>query len=158
MKIFGGPGVLSEKDKVPDVKDVLYDESYDGNHGGHGGYQAGGHGGGQQSGGVRGGGHRGRGFNRGGGSDRSNWRSSPARCYECDSTKHFAKQCPHRTNNQDVQMNVHIALLTASGSLLSETFGKMLLDSGCSKSVAGVLWYEEMSQTMPESDRKSIVE
>ena len=176
MKIFGDPGVLSNTDEVPEVKDVLYGESYDRNRWGRGGQQSGG----QQSGGGRG---RGRGFyrensstsgyaardgstrdsnGRAGGFDRSNWRSSPARCYECDSTKHFANKCPHRSTRkkEDVEMNVHIALLTATpqGTLLSETFGKMLLDSGCSKTVAGKIWLDEITETMSQSDKEAIVE
>ena len=40
---------------------------------------------------------------------------------------------------------------------MSETFGKMILDSGCSKTVAGKIWLDEMYHTMSQSDRESVV-
>ena len=167
MKIFGDPGVLDNADEVPDVKDVLYGDSYNKYRGGRNG---------------RGRGGRGRFAERN--TSHTNWRSSSSgneqtnshsdipRCYECDSTKHFANKCPHRTTrkrdegqssttlSEEVHMNVHIALLTSNpyGTLLKETFGKMLLDSACSKTCAGRLWYEEICSSMSELDKKDIVE
>ena len=61
---------------------------------------------------------------------------------------------------EEVHMNANIALLTSNpyGTLLKETFGKMLLDSACSKTCAGRLWYEEICSSMSELDKKDIVE
>ena len=169
MKIFGDPGVLSDKNDVPAVKEdsVLYGENYDrddqwGGRGASGRVSRG-----RGRGFVRGNNQRDsyrRGYSstgRGSGPSQSNWRSSPARCFECDSTKHFAKDCPHRSaKKEDVEMNVHIALLSTNprGTLLRETHGKMILDSGCSKTVAGKSWLEEINHTMSQADRESIVE
>ena len=57
-------------------------------------------------------------------------------------------------------MNVHITLLAANPhvTLLSETFGHMILDSGCSKTVAGESWLNEFIHTLTEKDKAAISE
>ena len=162
QKIFGDPGILSNKEEVPIVKeDVLYGEGY---------YRGGNRGRGRSR-------NRGGGFNRGNrGSGRGAAQSqNQYRCYECDSTKHFANQCPHRQNkNEEVHyvqqqgseetlLNVHVTLInlkteTLRGSLLKETFGKGLLDTGCSKTVSGKVWMDEFVQTLSRQDAVNIKE
>ena len=142
MKIFGDPGVLSGKDDVPPVKEEVFYGEHDDR----------------------------RNYNRNRGRGRSRFpratRGGPRRdlrCFECNSPKHFVNECPHRGSaprSEDVQMNVHITLVTANplGTLLSETLGKMILDSGCSKTVAGARWMEEFMHTLQENDRKDVLE
>ena len=69
------------------------------------------------------------------------------RCHECDSKMHFASKCPHRQKgkgNQSDQQNaceVHLTLFAGTSNerqnILVESFGKGIIDSGCSKTVAG---------------------
>ena len=178
QKIFGDPGVLGDKDEVPNVKEeVFYGDGYDR---GRGGYRGGYRGRGGFSGSGRGfnpqqnrfgnlrsnfdrGGATYRGTGRGGTPGRGGAQTQ-FRCFECDSTKHWANQCPHRQQRkEDVQMNVHVTLLNTKmesqkGSLLNETFGKGLLDSGCSKTVAGAVWVEEFIKTLSLTDVNGITE
>ncbi|XP_057305251.1 uncharacterized protein LOC130642182 [Hydractinia symbiolongicarpus] len=98
------------------------------------------------------------------------------RCHECDSTRHFANKCPHRNqeqrgfrsrNNrptekkQDVN-EIHITLFAASPDqrqycLVGESFGRGVLDSGCTKTVAGEKWMDEYLGTLSESDKNAVV-
>ena len=157
MKIFGDPGVLDADDMVPQVKEeVNYGHGFDNRH-------------------------RGRGPARGTG--RGNFRSDRAeapgnsggsgsfrgqmKCYACDSPDHFVRQCPHKQNirrrTYEQQMNVHITLLNSrpgekQHSLLGESFGKAVLDSGCSKTVAGRVWMDEFVRVLPDALRYKVHE
>ena len=79
------------------------------------------------------------------------------RCHECESTKHFVADCPHR-QVESANMTVHLTLVAgASGKIsLGDTLGKGILDSACTKSVAGELWVKEFLDTMDESDKKRV--
>ena len=82
------------------------------------------------------------------------------RCHECESTKHFVERCPYRRDNSK---EIHITLFNAvpnekQKNLLLESLGKGLLDSGCSKTVAGVVWIEELLNTLPEDERSKVSE
>ena len=61
------------------------------------------------------------------------------RCHECDSTKHFSSNWPHR-KVEETNMTVHITLVTrkddsGTGSMLIEPLGKGILDSACTKTI-----------------------
>ena len=52
-------------------------------------------------------------------------------CHECDSTKHFLNDCPHR-HVEDAKMAVHIALIAGSASkqqdvMLEESLARGIL-------------------------------
>ena len=68
------------------------------------------------------------------------------RCHECDSTKHFASNCPH-TGKVD----------SGTGSMLVESLGKGILDSACTKTVSGEEWLNEYIENLNEKDRKEVV-
>ena len=60
-------------------------------------------------------------------------------------------------------MNVHITLINSNPEkqqkcLLLEAPGKGVLDSGCSKTVAGQIWYTEYVSTLSEGDRQTVKE
>ena len=82
------------------------------------------------------------------------------RCHECDSTKHFVTECPHR-KVEDTKLTLHITLVAGAGEteqqvMLAETLGKGILDSACTKTVAGTVWVEEFLSLLNESERKRI--
>eukprot|EP00794_Sanderia_malayensis_P014649 gene14649-16167_t len=63
------------------------------------------------------------------------------RCHECESIKHFVSDCPHR-QVESANMTVHLTLVAGTASdgqeqLLLNTLGKGILDTACTKSVAG---------------------
>ena len=163
MKIFGDPGVLDTDDMAPEIKqEVLYSQGF--------------------------GGRRGRSFRRNSwsrGGARGGFRGSRSnsvdrrkQCYECEGYGHIARDCPERQvpgqskgqsdiNFSEVQqpdvyeqgINMHITLVSSqSSSLLADALGKGVLDSGCSKTVAGLVWYIEFLVTLSKPDRQSVVE
>ena len=80
------------------------------------------------------------------------------KCFACQSTMHFIADCPHR-NNYDTPhtavSDIHITLFNSKPDLIqrnlvAETLGKGLLDSGCSKTVAGEVWLREYLFTLPK--------
>ena len=175
-RIFGDPGVLDEKDKAPDVKEeALFGQSgFDKrkwrggmNRGrGDGGWRQGsGRGTGSQSGnngGNNAGGSRGRG--RGG----SNSGRGRSKCFRCDSEDHFVRDCPVPPVQQppieeaevieEAIISVHITLFLSKYRLHIEALGKGLLDSGCSKTVAGIIWYMEYLNTLTKEEREKVKE
>ena len=154
MKIFGDPGMREDSGGVPVVKEeVMY--GY--------GYRSG------DRGSTRGnfrGGYRGRGYRGGrgpGGKNQVNSNGRGWRCYICDSTKHLARECPHKEDQEQVNMSVHVTLLSSKPdkmqkSLILESLGKGVLDSGCSKTVAGMLWLKEFINTLSASEIDKVKE
>ena len=185
-RIFGDPGVLEEKGKVPEVKEEVF-YGYDkkkfrgGMNRGRGGNESGGwrgngrgmgSSGGNESGGWRTGGFRGysggergsvssgvyRGRGRG-----ANLSGGRLRCFRCQSEDHFVRDCPVPAteevhNVEEANLSVHITLHSSQSSLQVEALGKGLLDSGCSRTVAGRIWYDEYLSTLSAGDRMNVKE
>ena len=101
-KIFGDPVVQGEKGGVPDVKEeAFYGDGYNkGDRRNKSGFYSG-HRGSSRS-------RRGRGFG-----NQPSSSSKVLRCFGCDSTKHFAKDCPHKEEKEEVNMNVNITLFNS---------------------------------------------
>lgn len=90
------------------------------------------------------------------------------RCHECESTRHFVADCPERKKdkeghpkNENANMTVHIALVAGMSdnqgrNSLGDTIGKGVLDSACTKSVAGELWIKEFVDTLDETERRNV--
>ena len=82
------------------------------------------------------------------------WRKSQdrgafvVRCYECESIKHLVKDCPHRKQRvkfteEITSKMVNVTLVTEHNPQLSDSLGKGVLDSACTKTVAGEIWVRE---------------
>ena len=102
-------------------------------------------------------------------------------CAICASKMHWAKDCPHayerkpktvfygdRDNdeieNEDPGEEVNITLMAQADDstvkmdlLLGETMGKVLLDSGCSKTVCGEAWLDSFMDTLTTNEKSGIV-
>ena len=199
-RIFGDPGVLEDKDKVPEVKDeVFYSQSYGSGRGGNnnsgrgrpgrgrsgnggwrgsragsvssdggwrgsnsdGGWRSSNSDGGwrgSSSGGGNSGSYRGR-----GGRGASGYSGGSKRCFRCQSEDHMVRDCPippveevHTV--EEANLSVHITLHLSQSNLQVEALGKGLLDSGCSRTVAGRIWYDEYLSTLSEKDRSTVKE
>ena len=79
------------------------------------------------------------------------------RCHECKSTQHFVQQCPYK-KVEDAKMTVHLTLIAGSASkdqevLLVESLARGILDSACTKTVAGRTWTEEFLSLLSEDER-----
>ena len=128
--------------------------------------------------GYRGRGGRGsfRGSNRGArGSGRSDgaWKkfaSNPKdadgnimRCFECESTKHLVNECPHRKGEkvEEANLTVHLTLISATersgrSQNMMDTLGRAILDTACTKTVAGKQWMNEYVKMLGEKERNLI--
>ena len=108
---------------------------------------------------------RGRG-NRGYGQGTQNPRGSdgkPSQCHVCQSTMHWARNCPHKDDedaDEKKPYETSIVLLNnqtaGDNSLLGETLGSVVLDSGCSRTVCGGTWYECYLDTLPQHIRDKV--
>ena len=101
-------------------------------------------------------------------------------CAICSSKMHWAKNCPHAyerkpkpvfyadgeeldNNANDIDEEIHITLIAQTDGdqkmdfLLGETIGKVLLDSGCSKTVCGEPWLNSFLDTLTAAEREKIV-
>ena len=153
QKVFGefGDGALDGSDTLP-VKEesCLYTNAPKSGFGrGQRGNYRGSH--------YRGG--RSRGRNRGNAVDAS---GTVLGCHCCDSTMHFIADCPHK-KVEEGNMTVHITLVAGEmhegkqSMMVSETVGKGILDSACTKNVAGAVWLEEYLAMLNESDREQVM-
>lgn len=95
-------------------------------------------------------------------------------CAICSSKMHWAKSCPHAYERQspvyygneqydEPEEEVHVSLFTGDEennskmkTLLGETIGSVILDSGCSKTVCGEEWYRCYEETLTDDEKKKI--
>ena len=80
------------------------------------------------------------------------------RCHECDSAMHFVNNCQNR-RVENSKMAVHVTLIAGSASkeqsdLLLESLGRGILDTACTKTVAGQSWINEFLSVLSDEDRK----
>ena len=96
----------------------------------------------------------------------------PMRCYNCNSAEHLSRDCPHPRKRDtydkrrrdtyavDVEKeDIYITLMAKeekTGSLMADTIGFAVLDSACTKTVAGQKWIEEYKGTLTEEQRKQL--
>ncbi len=88
----------------------------------------------------------------------------PTTCVVCKSTMHWAKACPHAEKNEEHDVYVaNIVLMSENNqsegpvkTLLGETIGSVILDSGCAKTVCGNVWLDCFIDTLPENRVKAI--
>ena len=174
------PGEATPEIKV-EPNDTFYTQyrgSQSQNRGGRGAFRSGR--GGRSSRGM----HGGRG-GRGAESQSLNpldYQGMPRKCFICQSVHHFAHKCPYKGSDELGQNRrgddasgemmgveqetpgvgqVNITLFKASDqqhlrSLVGETFGMAVLDSGCTKTVVGQVWLEEYLKTLTDTDSKRV--
>ena len=79
------------------------------------------------------------------------------RCHECDSTKHFIDQCPHVSVEKAKLTTVHLTLVMSSTEEeLVDNLGRGILDSACTKTVAGELWISEYLELLSPEQRNQV--
>ena len=82
------------------------------------------------------------------------------RCHECDSKKHLVRQCPHRKHDVKITAEeckmVNVTLVTENLPQLQDGLGKGILDSGCTKTVAGEVWMNEFIKQLEPQLRETI--
>ena len=90
----------------------------------------------------------------------------PSKCAVCGSIMHWVKNCPHaddaENDGDDSVFEANIVLMSQQGpagggpTLLGETLGSMVLDSGCPRSVCGKTWYDCYLDALPEKFKKNL--
>ena len=83
------------------------------------------------------------------------------RCHECDSTKHFLNDCPHRCV-EGAKIAIHVTLIAGSASkeqdaMLKESLARDILDSACTKIVAGKIWTDEYVSMLTNWEREEVL-
>ena len=87
---------------------------------------------------------------------------NPSRCAICDSTMHWARDCPH--SEKEDQKQVEIPSLVAGTtnkhmcSFVRESFNSAILDSGCTSNVCGQSWLECYINGLDADEKKCIIE
>ena len=101
----------------------------------------------------------------------------PSKCAICGSIYHWARSCPDSQDSLSVQERgksetddkneVHFMLFVGYNdvernnkliSLVEQCHGCALVDSGCTKTVAGNNWFKNYQENLSEYDRRSIIE
>ena len=90
---------------------------------------------------------------------------NPSKCAICSSVLHWAKSCPHAEPNHDsdytlheanIVLETHVEKKNSKTTLLGQTIGAVILDSGCSKTVCGITWLNCFMDTLPEQARDNM--
>ena len=154
-KIFGDPGADGGEGSAPSIKSepVFQTNHEDALHSSwRGGWRGRG----------RGGRNRGGGYNSYGSSNEGSQRTNPfgrdgkvLKCFKCGSTKHFARYCSQAQNDSPQSQEIHIVLMNSApemSTLVRESLGMGLLDSACTRTVAGQAWFSAYCDSLSESD------
>ena len=104
---------------------------------------------------------RGRGRGRRDGGNPVDTSGTVMRCHECESTRHFVNDCPDR-KVEEANLTVHLTLVAGSASkeqevMLVESLARGILDSACTKTVAGQTWIEEYLSLLSASEREAVL-
>ena len=97
-----------------------------------------------------------------------------SRCLICESKFHWARECPdayeriEKSGTEDGSYEIiHLALFVGYTTgernsklqtLIAESKGYAVLDTGCSTTVCGLKWYEEYLKDLSEFDRSKVIE
>ena len=88
----------------------------------------------------------------------------PSRCHNCGSIFHWLKNCPDvRDNNKDKEQKssdeVQLTLIEeCMTTLVGETLGMAILDSGCTKTVCGDDWLQCLLGTLSSDELNQVTE
>ena len=83
----------------------------------------------------------------------------PHLCHLCKSPKHYIRNCPEKKAEVNFSMFVGCASSQADNnlqSLVNESKGYAILDSGCSTTVCGEKWLENFVESLSDEERFKI--
>ena len=88
-------------------------------------------------------------------------------CHICSSTMHWSRSCPQRYKkdfHSDKEEECHVTLMASNepsegiSSLMGEFIGSMVLDSGCSHIVCGIIWLNSFVEILNSGELASVSE
>ena len=83
-------------------------------------------------------------------------------CAVCQSILHWAKDCPdkdvYKKEEDKITMFAKDIEMGTMSSFVFESFNKAVLDSGCSKTVCGRVWYDNFVKTLSPKKREDLEE
>ena len=93
-------------------------------------------------------------------------KQTPSNTYFTNNNSSDSQSAPNASPCKSLEDQIHIALLQSCDpttpdkvtKLVAETFCHAVIDSGCSKTVAGRPWYEVYLESLSEKDQKNIRE
>ena len=101
-----------------------------------------------------------------------------SRCLDCDSKKHWVDECPHVPDTETANMinefselydekdegveeSANLVLIAEKIEkheiLVTETSKSAIVDTACSKTVAGLLWFQQFYDHLSESNKKLVL-
>ena len=104
-------------------------------------------------------------FSRGAGRTRGNPKDPQGavmRCFECESTMHMIKDCPHKVKTTEhAEYMVQLTFVAGVASreqdvMLHEALARAIIDCGCTKTVAGKAWVDEFLTMLNKEDRERV--
>lgn len=84
-------------------------------------------------------------------------------CHVCGSIMHWARECPNKIS-ENIEEECQVVLMAHSSdkdrlnTLLGESIGSVVLDSGCTRTVCGLQWLESFRDTLTADELSSISE
>ena len=183
QKVFGDTGRVNENSAKPAIpvknEECLFVRGSGRGRGAFRGNSRGSRGGSR---GYKGGGGSGAKHTRDGNPSYSG--GSQMRCFECQSVKHLSYDCPYRKSDaalscsvcqsnrhtsetcpdnrvEEANLTVHVTLFTGEATaeqyaLLCKSLSHGILDSGCTKTVAGKAWVAEFMETLTEEQKATV--
>ena len=170
MKIYGEPGTDGGEGSAPSIKSepvfqTTHEDALQSSW--RGGWRSRGQGGRNRGGAYS----RGGGYSSYGSSTEGAEKVNPVgrdgrvlKCFKCGSMKHFARYCRESKSDSSQSKNdspqeIHIVLMNSApelSSLVLESLGMGLLDSACTRTVAGQAWFDAYCESLSVLDKALI--
>ena len=71
---------------------------------------------------------------------------------------HWYKDCPYKEEEEDVTLFASGVQDQYLPTFMSETFNSAILDSGCSRTVCGKIWYDQYSNSLSKEQADMVEE
>lgn len=93
--------------------------------------------------------------------NRLGYDGKPLKCHICESTMHLIEDCPHKWEHAKITYhlteNEEEAYIMNTGRATKDLFGMAILDSACSATVCGKIWFQDFMDCLEEEDQNRVV-
>ena len=83
---------------------------------------------------------------------------NPSKCTICHSIMHWYEDCPHKETDDEITLFTKGTQQKYTHYFTGETFNSAILDSGCSTTVCGKIWYDCYVDSLTDEQCKDIKE